>query len=847
MTVNENKLAVTLKRLGDTSEGLADWVSSSEQLIPGERVALQDEFARVSARARVIAGLLRQSPTLGVVGAPKSGKTHLISSLAMRSGAPLLVKFDGIAQRLNVLRQIVPVGSRAYLGPCLRFTSKTRQIHRGFPLQLRLLSLSEVVQVLGRAFLTTTTLEAQPSLAARDIRAMHLAAERYVGSAAVPGFAETDALALRDYFCTAFGNDPYVQALTAAGYWDTLAELGPHIAEEHRCALLSPLWGNLPSFDLAFSKLLAVLSTLGYGRDAACTLDAIVDPDPQSGQLVRRTDSILSTRPLHDLLCDNAQPIVVCSEFAQWFTIDRAALTAIVSEVKFQIDAPPGSVQEQSDLVEFPGLAPADGRRSPQELADPQTFSRAFARAKQDLLHTRAVASAEITSMLVCIDPDGDGVGALEHVVTDWVHKTHGQSAEARETSDGGLFIVHTKFDRIIADTTKREREIQWHKLIGATLAHGFGRHSTWPTRWTPQRPFDGVSFVLSPSFKHSGLFEQMSERKAAELKPAMVDRVARLREGFLAADAVRQHMVDPISCFDEAVTAGEGGIARLAKSILDVCHAQTKRRQLFAEAGRLRQQVLDQSLRYFPGDHPQLPLHQRHEHALLVTRRIRMVAERRRLNELLQAISVSDTELAEVFHDLTGRLLNERKAERSTASSDLMLARAAIDAWIGRIREVARRPITEAVFDMPPHVLRHLVDELVVGANRLNLEHRIVREIEDVCAGDFSGDARMEAAAICAAFAINGYLLHLGFDNLLANDHPRRRDAADSAIFSSRAAARDIDDPAYNPQMDFCSDWTIAFLAFVDENARELRDRKMPSGEARRLADCLAGLEGAL
>jgi hypothetical protein len=844
MTLNDNRLAVTLKRLSATSEGLADWVADSERLIPGERVALQDEFTRVSSRAHTIASLVRQPATLGVIGAPRSGKTHLISSLAMRSGAPLLVKFEGIAQRLNLMRQIVPVGSRTYLGTTIRFTSKTRLLHRGFPLQLRLLSLAEVVQCLGRAYLTAAEPQAQVKLTARDVQALHRSAEADVAATPSVGFAETDALAVRDFFCATFGTEPYVQALTAAGYWDTLAELGPHVAEAKRVSLLSPLWGGLASFDRAFAKMSGALSLLGYGRDAACTLDALVDPDPQSGQLLRRTDTVLSTRPLGDLLIDAERPIVVCSEFAQWHSLDRAALTAIIAEVKFQIDAPPGSVQEHADIVEFPGLAPAEGRQTAAHLDDPQTFGRVFARAKQDLLHTRAIANTEITSMLVCVDPDGDGIGPIEQIATDWVHKTHGQSPESRETSDGGLFVVHTKFDRIVADTTAREREVDWDRVIADVLDRGFGQQATWPQRWTPQRPFDGVTFVLAPSFKQSGLFDQGSDRKAPRLKTSMTERIARMRQSFLSAAAVQRHVGDPMSCFDDAVTAGEGGMARLSKAILAVCHARTKRRQLFTEAGRLRQQVLDSSLRYFPGETALLSHDQRHGMAMMVARRLRTVAERRRFNGLMRAISVSDADLVEVFRDLTGRMGFSRRSERANGSFDLMLARAAIDSWIGRIREVSRRPSTETVFEMPQHVLRHLVDELVVGANRLNLENRIVREISDVCDGEMAADVHLEAAAICTAFAINGYLLHLGFDNLLANDHPRRRDAAESAIFSTRDTARDTEDAAYNPELDQCADWTLAYLAFVEENGRELRERHVPPEEAQRLAGCLAGLE---
>ena len=835
MTLNDTRLAVTLKRLGDTSDGLADWVAANDRLIPGERVALQDEFAQVSSRAHVVASLVKQAPSLGIVGPPRSGKTHLLSSLAMRGAAPLLVKFDGIAQRLNVIRQVVPVGSRQYLGAAMRFGSKTRQLHRGFPLQLRLLSLAEVVQVLGGAALTALEDADRTHPTARDIRALHLDAEPHAGPDAVLGFTEMDALALRDYFCTAFGGEPYVQALTSSGYWDTLAELAPYVGDNTRTDLLSPLWASVPAFNQIFAKLTQALSVLGYGRDAACTLEALVEPDPQSGQLMRRVDSILSTRPLADLLTDDERPIVVCSEFAQWHTIDRAALTAIVAEVKFQIDAPPGSVQEQADLIEYPAIAPPAGRKRRDALGDAVVVARLFARAKQELLHTRAIANSEITSMLVCIDPDANGLGALAPLVADWVHRTHGISPESRETSDGGLFVVHTKLDRIVADASQRERLIDWDAQVDATLQNGFGRFSTWPSAWTPQRAFDAVTFVLAPAFKAAGLFDRGADREASKIKSGLRDRIARARETFLASDAVRRHVSDPAAVFDEAVTSGEGGITRLAKAILTVCHARTKRRHLFSEAARLRERVLGSSLRYCPGDMPHLPHDRRHGLALLVTRRLRSVAEQRRLNALMSAISISEADLVEVFRDLTSR---------AHATTDPLLARAAIDSWIGRIREVARRPVTDAMFGMPNSVVRHLVDDLVVGANRLNLEGRIIKEIDGACDADMPSDTRLEAAAMCAALSINGYVLHLGYDNLLANDHPRRRDQTDSAIFSPRDPMRDTGDDAFNPELDQCSDWTLAYHAFVEENARELRERKLAPEEALRLTNWLSGLD---
>ena len=267
--------------------------------------------------------------------------------------------------------------------------------------------------------------------------------------------------------------------------------------------------------------------------------------------------------------------------------------------------------------------------------------------------------------------------------------------------------------------------------------------------------------------------------------------------------------MTDPAGVWDDAFASGDGGIVRLSKSIVAVCHAQAKFRQLFADAEQLRATVKNSLIRYFPGEHSSIPFDHRRAVALTVTRRLRSTAEARRFNALFAALSVADTELVEVFRDLDARL------SPTAANDDLLLARAALDSWVTRIRSFARSGQLETNFHAPAATVQALVDELVIGANRTRLEARIAERIRSAAGITTEASIRGEIAAICAARLINNFLFYLGFDNPRGNAQLRRKDRADTPIFT-RSETADLSRAAEdttNAELGLHADWAQAFL----------------------------------
>ena len=426
------------------------------------------------------------------------------------------------------------------------------------------------------------------------------------------------------------------------------------------------------------------------------------------------------------------------------------------------------------------------------------------------MLHERDIAANEITTLLLCMDQANPAVSGVASLVGEWVAKSHGASAVARERHDCGLFIALTKLDLAFAgaDSGAPERRIDWDARIVATFHGAFAQYGDWPQQWTPGRPFDNLHLVSSPTYK-SALFDAASERSAATLKPAVGDRVQRARTAFLEIDAVRRHMTDPAGVWDDAFASGDGGILRLSKSIVAVCHAQAKFRQLFADAEQLRATVKNSLIRYFPGEHSSIPFDHRRAVALTVTRRLRSTAEARRFNALFAALSVADTELVEVFRDLDARL------SPTAANDDLLLARAALDSWVTRIRSFARSGQLETNFHAPAATVQALVDELVIGANRTRLEARIAERIRSAAGITTEASIRGEIAAICAARLINNFLFYLGFDNPRGNAQLRRKDRADTPIFT-RSETADLSRAAEdttNAELGLHADWAQAFL----------------------------------
>ena len=862
MSIFENRLAMSCKQVGEASSEFLEWIDSNETLVGEERIALLREFYRAGISAQRLASAVNMMPCVAVAGPRRSGKTQLMCALVERGKEALSLRFDGIQEPIGFARQIVPEGGRFGTACVIRLSAKARPTPQNFPIAVRLMSIADLIKLIGSIYLTAAPDRREHLPGVIRVRAM-LQETKPASSGSVPlpglppplpmpGLREDDIWEIRDHFATTFADEPILRVLSAAGYWEFLAEHASRIDTADRARLLGLLWGELPELSAIFLQLNDALGRLGYGREASCALDAILGLDQRTGRFVRRPDSILAAQTLGALGEIEEQTVVIRTELGQWVSLSRAVLAALVTEVRLPVKGYQSDLLEKADLVELPSIEPREAVPAlAQALGEDRTLAiHLFMKAKAVRLVERYSADKEITAMVVCIDPATKKLGELPRLVADWIEHTHGTEPAERDQNDCGLFLAFTKIDREWSEPVRRgrDRRIDMPARLSSILTAEFGRAHDWPLEWTTGRAFDNVHLVRNPSARVKQLFDYDNLGRETGCKPAMLERIEEARREFVKSDVARAHVADPAAMWNEALELNDGGITYLAQSIDDVCDMRVKQRQILSSLNGLKHAMKDRLRRYYVSDNYGLQQTQRHGAALQVVRRIRVCAEARKLGHLIRALQIPDAEL----HDVLGRLAEVRRhqdvdGDDAPSEADAFAA-ATVGHWIETIRTAAGAADASRRFQLPPHVLLNLVDEMIVGASRLDLAPMIARRIETETGAETDAERRVMVAAMCAANTIGEFVMWLGFNDARSNSRPRRKGRTETPIFPPRKAV-DLSRLEADDETDerFHADWAQAFMTLVGENAANLRERDLNTEQNRRLGQLLMLLDATI
>ena len=856
MSLFENRLGLSCKQLGEASSELMEWIDDNAVVVGNERVALLRSFYGASQTAQRLASAVNAMSTIAFAGPRRAGKSQLMSSLVEGGHNSLALRFDGIQDPIGFMRQIVPDGGRLGTSAVIRLSAKSRPAPQNFPVAVRLVSLTDLVKITASAFIKAAHDRAS---ACPDVLAVRGHIEEVSGrlsSTPVPGLREDDVWELRDYFASRHGHDPVVRVIAAAGLWEFLAEQSTAVTVGDKARLLSLLWSRHPIFDMVFQALSGALARLGHGREASCALDAIVGLDERTGRFMRRPDSILSANTLSGLVEPAGETVVVRTELGQWVSLTRCELAALISEVRLPVKGYATELLEKADLIELPSIESQDPLPGfdATMARQPDTIAHLFMKAKAVMLMERYCADSEITSLVLCLDPVARKLGDIPRLVADWVAQTHGATPGEREPNDNGLFVVFTKLDRDLTDAGRRgsERRAEIGSRIASALKADLARDYRWPLEWTPDRPFDNVFLVRSPAAKLKLLCEYDTHGREVAYKTSLTDRIERARAEFLGSDLVRQHVADPAAAWAEAMELNDGGLTYLAHSLAEACDMRVKHRQIHTSLNGLRQRMKDSLQRYYVSDNPAVQQSRRRGAALQVVRRIRQSAERQRLGGLINALQPSESDLADVLLNLwqlrpASSAVGDLPEAGGKEAEARLLSRSALVSWIDHVRSQTSASTAARRFNLPPEALACLVDELIVGAQRLDLEGSIAARIEATAAGTSEPERRLAIAAACAASLIGEFVMWLGAMDTRSNTRPRRKGRREIPIFPPRVEA-DLAKLEDDPDEDrFFADWAQAFIMLVTDNGIALRERDLSADENRRLGQLLMLLDSTI
>lgn len=858
--------------------------------VGNEEHSLIEETLRSENQARKLAASSGRRNSAGVFGPSQAGKSYLVSVLGKSQGRPLIADFAG--ETKNFIKELNPEGGKESTGLVTRFTIVKGTRDSSHPVELRLLTETDLVKIIGNSFLSDFNQHSRRlGLASEDdIRAAIARLE----AGARTGPEHLDEIQMfdigeyfRDNFKTTIG------PLSRAGYWDALTRFGHRLSTAQRAEMYSLLWGSCPELTDTFLLLLKSLDALGHPLTARAAIDC----------LVPRASSIIDVEVLKQYLGtaeDQADTIAVVAERADGadgapVQVPRATLTALVAEIKVVMTERPWNFFEHTDLLDFPGARAREQMIDLPHEADERAVCvrNMLLRGKIAYLFQRYTEERELTCMLLCMPPSNQEVKDLTSLVGKWVAQTHGDTPQTRAALPCALFFVLTKFDMELQSKPGDTPE-SWTNRIDTRLEasmYQLYKQEEWLQNWNG-KAFSNTYFLRNPDYELDAVFEYAAAepgegRKEAGIAAVAKERLDANRDGMVNSDRCKTHFTNPEQAWDEAMRLNDGGVGYLVENLERVLSPQLKTHQL---GGRLlsQGQQLDARLRRFYQADDDSSRKEKEQALMNLRMRLFQVSKERQYRNFIQLLS--RMKLAEA--DVRGAFLNVAALRIDTAAaadpagasaaaspwdddpwattagpaadapvqvhvqrdrSDYFAAEV-INLWTERVRMLSTDTATLASLGMDAQLVGDIGNELVIGAHRNQLAERIAGQIRSqVAAANVRWDEVADRCAGIAAMLVNDYVAHLGFAEQPAAQRPAFPGGARPrvrGVFESLPSSADrsaLADQRTPLEHEYFLDWGVSLLQIGLDNVSFSGGREIDEADNRELGEILAGLSPAL
>lgn len=789
------ELSEYCESLAKACEDAGKWVGRNEDVVRNEKEGLLKELRRAKRSFKRCARASSRKMCAGVFGPSQAGKSYLISALARDENNNLNALFGNESH--DFISEINPEGGKESTGLVTRFTmTRPRDLPEGFPVQVRLLSETDIVKIIANTYFADCELKEDPR---SDIKAtLKTLSGRQGKGEGVIGLDEMEDL--REYLARDFRSKARVQELENK-YWEQALVLGPKLSLEDRIQLYSLIWDEVEEFTQLLRTLLNALASLGYAENAYCPLSA----------LIPRETSIIDVNTLSGLNDPKSAQLDIVTPKGIRTSLPRPVIAALVAELTIVMEEKPAKYFDYTDLLDFPGYRSRykfdDVHK---ELKKTGMLKEMFLRGKVAYLFQRYSAENELTSMLLCIGPSNQEVQDLPGVINSWIAVTHGEKPEDRVGKLVSLFLILTKFDLEFEDKKGAPTlETRWDNRLHASLLDFFGKQHDWPTQWTPGQGFNNIFFLRNPNFRFDSVMDYVGDKEKG-IRPQRVEYVEKLHEAFMHGQLVREHIKDPARAWNEAMRLNDGGISYIRESLSPLCDPQIKIRQLLGNVNETKEAIARRLAPFWqPDDKEEL-----RKQKLLLIRNLfaklgQLEASQQRLGQLLHGFTVDDADIFDLHQEASRRYLDMSDQEDSQEAPaeipqlDVNLAEVDVEAWnpfmqqegpsdnpapqmenehkldesdffasyieskwIEKLHLMANDPGLQKFFMLSDKDFSDFASELSTGAARLGLQEEMAEAFRKVAAyANTRKESIVRKQAAIAAQILNNYVNWLGFN----------------------------------------------------------------------------------
>ncbi len=658
-----------------------------------------------------------------------------------------------------------------------------------------------------------------------------------VSASVGPGLSSRDIAGARNQLMQLFPDAASLRILEGQGYWEHVAAAASHMPMTERVRVFSLLWGEHPDITALFQRLCDALTRVGFASDVYCPREALFRQASTSGWPTRHPRSIITAQTLigHE---PNDDGIRVVARYGQRGTLTRADLAALVAEVHVATGEPPVAELAASDLISFPPLQPLPCgvvAAGPDPGGGDGWLLAVFAHEKSLHLFERASHALDFTSLVLLLDPTVAADDSLVSALGGWIHASHGATAANREVVPNGLVVAATMAGRSAATSALQPSEGGGPGWT-ATLEQAIGAHLEWLQEWVP-----GQAFSQTLPFHHS-------ETKSTGGDGVAVDgggtangvTVKGIQNGLSGLS--RRASVLPASAVAapglRLLTSNDGGAAAILGTLSPASQPIDRQRQIRSGLKRIRRQQRTSLMRFGIGADRDDAVIWRREIGTILVHRVTRAARCGRLGLLLAALAITEAELeaiawregngpwrvqadgwgGEPSDQLPTAIGDLSRAQGDDGSGSAAWAHAAVSHWFGAMGRLAASNHLAAEVGLTTDVLRQLVDEIVHGAQRVDLVRHVAAAVARDHDGSAPADPQRQFAAIAFA-VINRFLERLDILDVQPLAHQAR---LPGRIEVAERGGEGVAQSASGRARNFAQHWTQRLAAMLESNIAE-------------------------
>jgi len=855
MSQENAQLATRCREYASAAGRAQTWLDDNRDLVRGEYDALRAELRRAGRAFRKCEVAALRKMCVGVFGPSQSGKSYLVSVLARGTQPTLMVELG--PRQEDFVATINPEGGKESTGLVTRFTTTLPSgAPEGFPVQLRLLSESDVAKIFANTYYADCDHKEAPDQNAVLETLAKLEARAQEGPVAGNPLDSDEMEDLKEYVSRRFQSRPRAQLLDKV-YWQRAAQLAPRLGLEDRALLLGLIWDGVEAFTQLFLRLCGALAQLGNPAEAWCPPEA----------LLPRATSIIDVAMLQGLAKGSGGLLRIAGPQGRSVELSRSEATALTAEICMPVREKPDDYFEHTDLLDFPGyrsrLKLEDLRK---ELEREGTLENLFLRGKVAYLFERYCAEKELTSMLLCIGPGNQEVQDLPGAIDEWARGAHGETPARRAGKEVALFFVLTKMDMEFEKKAGSPNvEGRWKTRMAASLLDFFGKQHDWPLHWDEKGPFRNMFLLRNPNFKCEAIFDFDGNRERA-VRADQLTFVEEIRQSFLNTPEVRAHFAEAEQAWDAAMSLNDGGVEYLRRKLRPLCNPELKRGQINTTLADRLDKLRSLLRPFWQTDSKEEERAQKEALSRTLAAIYAKIVQKQRFGEFLRLLQVTDRELFDLHFRAEQALLTEEGAagqanvtgvrvDADDLLSDVFGAASAPAAqpardgkagsapardeagrfarlveqyWIERLHTLADEPELQNAnsYNFPSREFGLFVHELTTAMHRLGLMREMEESLRQAGAyGNISRDRLIWKQAGLAAGCLNAFVDWLGYNPRTRNEKERTiLDAAGRpcVLFAPPPPVRDyprIDEQPAPYDRAWYTDWLRALVSVLMDN----------------------------